>query len=123
MPELVTQLTHRTLGKLEEIDVGSKACEQAALRSNGVSGIDRVLHQIASLDQREQVPMNRSLGQVEALGELRDAKLLAGKGNRLQHIEGDLNRANADIGTILGHFPASWTYVCYRGTSYHTSSG
>jgi hypothetical protein len=56
---------------------------------------------LATLEQGEEVTMHRSLGDLQAFRRLRDAELLAGQGDCLQHVEGDLDRPHTAVETLF----------------------
>ena len=103
MPQRVAQFPHRPVGDLNKVRVGSEPRQQLALGADGVAGRHGVLHQIAALDQCEQMTVHGSFGHLQPFRQLRDAELLAGKGNGLQHVKGELNRTHAGLGAVINH--------------------
>jgi hypothetical protein len=76
MAKLIAQLSHGACGELDEIDVWRVMRQQATPGAKGVSRGNRVLHQVAALDQGEQVTVDRPFGQLKALGKLGDTEFL-----------------------------------------------
>jgi hypothetical protein len=73
--ERIAQFTHRPFGELHQIGFRRQPRQQTALGPDGIAACRRVLRQITAFDQRVQVAVNRSLGDVKPLGNLRHAHL------------------------------------------------
>jgi hypothetical protein len=110
----VAQFAHWTLGDLNEIGIGRQPRQQPTLGADGVARRNRVLYEVAALDQREQMSVHRSFGDLQALRELSDTQLLSGKGDRLEYIKGKLHRAHAGIGTLIDHWQSPSLSYCVR---------
>ena len=103
MPKRVPQFAHRAFSKLDKVRIGGEAREQAALRADRIASCCGVLREVAALDQRMQVAMDRTFGDVESVHKLRDAQLFIRKGDRLQHVDRELDRTHSRAGTIFSH--------------------
>ncbi len=107
MSERVAQFAHRPFGDLHQIGFRREPRQQAALRPDRVAARRRILRQIAALDQRVQMAIDRSLGDVEPLGNLRHAHLFIRKADGLQHVDRELDRAHHPRRAIVRHDPSA----------------
>ncbi len=97
----IAQLAHRPRGQLNEIGPGRVMSQQAAARPARITRRHWILHEITALDQRQQMTVHGAFGEAEPFGDLGDAELLIGEGDRLQDVERDLHRAHPAIPAFL----------------------
>src|SRR5262245_50306228 len=123
MAKPVAQLAHDWSCDVSKVGIGRKPRQKPGLRSDGIARGDGILHNVAALNQREQMAVHGAFGDLQAFRQLGDAELLAGKRDCLQHVEGEPHGSHSGIGTVIRHSPWSRRYVCSRKTTYQKSHG